>query len=69
MIQIGNKEVETIYIGGKEVQTITIGGKTAYEKQQGIDYFYIENTYEGENTVSLFTQKSNNNPPEGSYAT
>lgn len=34
MIEIGNKEVESITIGGKEVESITIGGKTAYEKPQ-----------------------------------
>ena len=34
MIEIGNKEVESITIGNKEVESITIGGKTAYEKPQ-----------------------------------
>lgn len=54
MIQFGNKEAASIYIGGKEVQKIEIGGKTAYEKPSaGPDYFYIENTYAGSNTLTL----------------
>lgn len=54
MIQFGNKEAASIYIGGKEVQKIEIGGKTAYEKVS-VDYFYIENEYAGQNTLTLTT--------------
>lgn len=61
MIQIGNKEVASITIGGKEVQTITIGGKVAYENGPApvdpTDYFYIENTYNGSNTITITTNK------------
>ena len=68
MIQIGNKEVDSITIGGKEVQTITIGGKVAYEKQQQINdnYFYIQNTTNGSGTISFATKGSS--PVQGKYA-
>jgi hypothetical protein len=61
MIQIGNKEVASITIGGKEVHTITIGGKVAYENGPApvdpTDYFYIENEYNGSNTITITTNK------------
>lgn len=34
-----------------------------------VDYMYIENTYNGQNTVTLNTVKSTNIPPSGTYAT
>lgn len=59
-IVIGNKTVAGIHIANKEVQRITIGGKTAYEK--GPDYFYINNEYNGLNTITL---KKNGSPTTG----
>lgn len=59
-IVIGNKTVAGIHIANKEVQRITISGKTAYEK--GPDYFYINNEYNGLNTITL---KKNGSPTTG----
>lgn len=55
-IVIGNKTISDIYIENKEVQRITIGNKVAYEKF--IDYLYIENTYNGQNTVELYANSA-----------
>ena len=72
MITIGGKDIKAIVIDGdtKEVVRITdtLTGDILWEKVYPvIDYFYIENTYNGTNTVTLTTTRSGS-PTPGYYA-
>ena len=72
MITIGGKDIKAIVIDGdtKEVVRITdtLTGDILWEKVYPvIDYFYIENTYNGTNTVTLTTTRAGSLNP-GYYA-
>ena len=58
----------TIRLGDRNIVKIKIGDNVIWEKKMEpeIDYFYIENTYAGENTITFTTVKPSSNPP--SYA-
>ncbi len=58
-----------IYLGGVEQVKIIKNGSVIWEKQiDNTDYFYIENTYAGQNTVTLTTTETGT-PTSGTYAT
>lgn len=58
-----------VYLGGVEQVRIMKNGSVIWEKQQdNTDYFYIQNTYAGQNTVSLTTGRSGS-PTSGNYST
>lgn len=58
-----------IYLNGVEQVKILQNGNVIWEKQvDNTDYFYIENTYAGQNTVTLNTTKTGS-PASGTYAT
>ena len=60
----------TIRLGGRNIVKVKLGDVVIWQKTTepvvGPDYFYIENTYAGENTITFTTKKSSNDPP--SYA-
>ena len=60
----------TIRLGGRNIVKVKLGDSVIWQKTTEPvvepDYFYIENTYAGENTITFTTAKSSNNPP--SYA-
>ena len=58
-----------VYLNGVEQVKIIKNGSVIWEKQQdNTDYFYIQNTYAGQNTVTLTTTQSGT-PTSGSYTT
>lgn len=58
-----------VYLNGVEQVKIIKNGSVIWEKQQdNTDYFYIQNTYAGQNTVTLTTTKTGS-PDSGTYAT
>ena len=56
-IVIDDKKITDINISNKNVQKIVdiVTGKIIFEKTSSNEYFYIENTYNGSNTISLVT--------------
>lgn len=67
MIRIdGNSKV---YLGNNEIATIKKGNTVIWQKSApaGIDYFYIENTYPGNNTLTLTTVVSGS-PSSSNYS-
>ena len=51
-----NKIPISITIGGKDVNKIRINGEIVWQKEVepvDADYFYVENTYSGTNTISI----------------
>ena len=58
-IVIDDKKITDINISNKNVQKIVdeLTGKIIFEKTKPVsnEYFYIENTYNGSNTISLKT--------------
>ena len=50
-----NKIPISITIGGKDVNKIRINGEVVWQKVEpvDVDYFYVENTYSGSNTISV----------------
>lgn len=60
----------TIKLGDRNIVKIKIGDSVIWEKKTGpqIDYFYIENTYAGQNTITFKTTQSGT-PASGTYAT
>ena len=60
----------TIKLGERNIIKIKIGDRVIWEKktEPEIDYFYIENTYAGENTVTFKTYKSGTLPSYSKYA-
>ena len=56
-IVIDDKKITDINISNKNVQKIVdiLTGKIIFEKTSSNEYFYIENTYNGSNTISLVT--------------
>ena len=71
-ISIDNREITNINISNKNVQKIVdeLTGKIIFEKTKPVsnEYFYIENTYNGNNTISLVTKIGSGNTT-GSHAT
>ena len=71
-IVIDDKKIIDINISNKNVQKIVdeLTGKIIFEKTKPVsnEYFYIENTYDGSNTISLKTTKGSGNIT-GSHAT
>ena len=58
-----------VYLGGVEQVKIIKNGSVIWEKQQdNTDYFYIQNNFNGSNTVTLTTTKTGT-PTSGTYAT
>ena len=57
----------TIRLGNRNIVKIKKGDVVIWQKNsepvEGPDYFYIENTYAGENTITFTTAKSSSNPP------
>ena len=72
MIVIDDKKITDINISNKNVQKIVdiLTDKIIFEKTKPVsnEYFYIENTYNGSNTISLKTTKGSGNTT-GSHAT
>ena len=70
-ITIGDKKIKDINISNKNVQKIVdiITGGIIFEKDKPIssEYFFIENTYDGSNTITIKTIK--NLDTTDSYAT
>ena len=64
-----NKIPISITIGGKDVNRIRINGEVVWEKVEPVDadYFYVENTYNGENTISI-KQTITGEPDSSTYA-
>ena len=65
-----NKIPAVITIGGKDVNKIKIGGEVVWEKKVepvDADYLYIENTYNGTNTISV-KQTLKGSPDSSLYA-
>ena len=69
-IVIDDKKITNINISNKNVQKIVdeLTGKIIFEKTSSNEYFYIENTYNGSNTISLITTIGSGNIT-GSHAT
>ena len=71
-IVIDNKKITNINISNKNVQKIVdeLTGKIIFEKTKPVsnEYFYIENTFDGSNTISLKTTIGSGNTT-GSHAT
>lgn len=69
-IVIDDKKITNINISNKNVQKIVdeLTGKIIFEKTSSNEYFYIENTYNGSNTISLKTTIGGTNIT-GSHAT
>ena len=69
-IVIDDKKITDINISNKNVQKIVdeLTGKIIFEKTSSNEYFYIENTYDGSNTISLVTTIGSGNIT-GSHAT
>ena len=69
-IVIDDKKITDINISNKNVQKIVdiLTGKIIFEKTSSNEYFYIENTYDGSNTISLKTTIGGTNIT-GSHAT
>ena len=69
-IVIDDKKITNINISNKNVQKIVdeLTGKIIFEKTSSNEYFYIENTYNGSNTISLKTTIGSGNTT-GSHAT
>ena len=69
-IVIDDKKITNINISNKNVQKIVdiLTGKIIFEKTSSNEYFYIENTYDGSNTISLITTIGSGNIT-GSHAT
>ena len=71
-IAIDDKKITNINISNKNVQKIVdeLTGKIIFEKTKPVsnEYFYIENTYNGSNTISLKTTIGSENIT-GSHAT
>ena len=71
-IVIDDKKITDINISNKNVQKIVdiLTNKIIFEKTKPVsnEYFYIENTYNGSNTISLKTTKGSGNTT-GSHAT
>ena len=71
-IVIDDKKITDINISNKNVQKIVdeLTGKIIFEKTKPVsnEYFYIENTYNGSNTISLKTTIGSGNTT-GSHAT
>ena len=66
-----NKIPAVITIGGKDVNKIKIGGEVVWEKKVepvDADYLYIENTYNGSNTIYFFTTQSGIHPSSDKYS-
>ena len=61
-IRLGDRNIVKIKIGD-----VVIWQKTTEPEPVGPDYFYIENTYAGENTIT-FTTKKEYNFPSGTYS-
>ena len=69
-IVIDDKKITDINISNKNVQKIVdiLTNKIIFEKTSSNEYFYIENTYNGSNTISLKTTIGSGNIT-GSHAT
>ncbi len=71
-IVIDDKKITNINISNKNVQKIVdiLTNKIIFEKTKPVsnEYFYIENTYDGSNTISLITTIGSGNTT-GSHAT
>ena len=71
-IVIDDKKITSINISNKNVQKIVdiFTNKIIFEKTKPVsnEYFYIENTFDGSNTISLKTTKGSGNTT-GSHAT
>ena len=66
-----NKIPAVITIGGKDVNKIRINGEVVWEKKVepvDADYLYIENTYNGTNTIYFFTTQSGIHPSSDKYS-
>ena len=65
-----NKIPAVITIGGKDVNKIRINGEVVWQKEVepvDVDYFYVENTYSGGNTISI-KQTITGDPDSSLYA-
>ena len=68
MITLNNKIPVSITMGGKNVETIKMGNEIVWSRVQTLpDYFYIENTYAGNNTLTVNTTQ--NGTVSGNHAT
>lgn len=66
-----NKIPAVITIGGKDVNKIRINGEVVWQKEVepvDADYLYIENTYNGTNTIYFFTTQSGIYPSSDKYS-
>lgn len=52
-LSLGGKTPESIYINNKEVSSISINNDVVWLKELTPDYFYIENTSNNSNTISI----------------
>ena len=66
MLKIKNKIPSALTIGGKIVERIKMRNEVVWEKVQP-EYFYIENTYNGSNTVTI-QQTLLGSPDSSTYA-
>ena len=57
----------TIRLGDRNIVKIKIGDSVIWQKDN-TDYFYVENTYSGSNTIT-FTTTQSGTPASGTYAT
>ena len=58
----------TIRLGDRNIVKIKIGDSVIWQKTTEPDYFYVENTYAGSNTIT-FTTTQSGTPASGTYAT
>ena len=66
MLKIKNKIPSALTIGGKIVERIKMRNEVVWEKVQP-EYFYIQNTYNGSNTVTI-QQTLSGSPDSSTYA-
>ena len=66
MLKLQNKIPSALTIGGKVVERVLMRNEVVWEKVQP-EYFYIENTYDGDNTISI-KQTITRSPDSSTYA-
>lgn len=69
MLKLQNKIPSALTIGGKIVERVLMNNEVVWGRVQPIDvdYFYVENTYDGDNTISI-KQTITRSPDISTYA-
>ena len=70
MLKLQNKIPSALTIGGKIVERVLMNNEVVWEKEVepiDVDYFYVENTYDGDNTISI-KQTITRSPDISTYA-